>query len=60
MSCYQLIKTMTEFEKLTKYRLSADRFENFVMNAENPAVYSTKCIASARAKWRVMSNYVQA
>ena len=27
------------------------------MNAEKPSVYSTKCIATARAKWRVLSNY---
>ena len=26
MSCYQLIKTMTKFEKRTKHRLSAERF----------------------------------
>ena len=24
---------------------------------KNPAVYSTKCIPTARAKWRVLSNY---
>ena len=51
MSCYQLIKTMTKFEKRTNHRLSAERFKtNAKMNAENPAVYSTKCTATARAK----------
>jgi len=33
MSCYQLIKTMTKFEKRTNHRLIAERL-NFVMNAE--------------------------
>ena len=33
MSCYQLIKTMTKFEKQTNHRLSAERL-NVVMNAE--------------------------
>jgi len=33
MSCYQLIKTMTKFEKRTNHRLIAERL-NVVMNAE--------------------------
>ena len=37
MSCYQLIKTLTKFEKGTKHRLSAERYLNVVMNAEKPS-----------------------
>ena len=33
MSCYQLIKTMTKFEKRTNHRMIAERL-NVVMNAE--------------------------
>ena len=44
MSCYQLIKTMTQFEKRTNQLLSAERFENVVMNAEKPSSLLNKLL----------------
>ena len=36
MSCYQLINTMTKFEKRPKHRLSVGTILNVGMNAEKP------------------------
>ena len=44
MSCYQLIKTMTKFEKRTNHLLSAERFQNVVMNAEKPSSLLNKVL----------------
>ena len=32
-------------------------FKTLLWMLKNPAVYSTKCTTTARAKWRVLSNY---
>ena len=37
MCCYQLIETMAKFEKRKNHRLSAEGFQNVVMNAEKPS-----------------------
>ena len=48
-----LIKTMTKFE----IDWALDYFKTSFWMLKNPAVYSTKCTATARAKWLVLSNY---
>ena len=56
MFCYQLIKTMTKFEKRTNHRLSIERL-NVVMNAEKHSSLLNKVRRnSARKMTRTMSN----
>ena len=49
MSCYQLIKTMTKFEKRTNHRLIAERL-NVVMNAEKHSSLLKKSAPQQRAQ----------
>jgi len=49
MSCYQLIKTMTKFEKRTKHQLSAEQL-NVVMNAEKHSSLLNKVHRSSARK----------
>ena len=56
MFCYQLIKTMTKFEERTKHRLSAERFENVVMNAKKASSLLNKV---HRSSVRKMARTVQ-
>jgi len=47
MSCYQLTKTRTKFEKQTNHRLSAERL-NVVMNVEKTGLFNKVHRNSAR------------
>ena len=59
MSCYQLLKTMTKFEKRKNHRLSTERNQNVVINVENTAVNSTMCTAAACLKDPKMTSTLQ-
>ena len=50
MSCYQLIKTMTKFEKRTNHWLIVERLWNVVMNAEKPSSLLNKVHHSSARK----------
>ena len=53
MSCYQLIKTMTKFEKRTNLRLIAERL-NVVMNAGKHSLLNKMHRNSARKMTRTV------
>jgi len=49
MSCYQLIKTMTKFEKRTNHRLITERL-NVVMNAEKTQQFTQQSAPQQHAQ----------
>ena len=56
MSCYQLIKTMTKFEKRTNHQLSTERL-NVIMNAEKRSSLLNKVHRNSARKMTRLSNY---